>query len=89
MPKGSNSGIYVMGEYEVQVLDSYGKMKVGNGDIGAIYGGYAPPVNASKAPGQWQQFVVKNRPCLPVQVAAQRRYHNFTYFILLNLHNRR
>jgi hypothetical protein len=58
VPKGSNSGIYVMGEYEVQVLDSFGKMKVGNGDIGAIYGGFAPPVNASKAPGQWQQFVI-------------------------------
>jgi 3-keto-disaccharide hydrolase len=51
----------VMGEYEVQVLDSYGRMKVGNGDIGAIYGGYAPPVNASKAPGQWQQFVIEWR----------------------------
>ena len=58
VPKGSNSGIYVMGEYEVQVLDSHGKMKVGSGDIGAIYGGYAPPVNASKRPGQWQQFVI-------------------------------
>ncbi|MCF7975286.1 MAG: DUF1080 domain-containing protein [Phycisphaerae bacterium] len=58
VPKGSNSGVYVMGEYEVQVLDSFGKMKVGNGDIGAIYGGFAPPVNASKAPGEWQQFVI-------------------------------
>ncbi len=58
VPKGSNSGVYLMGEYEVQVLDSFGKMKVGNGDIGAIYGGFAPPVNASKAPGQWQQFVI-------------------------------
>ncbi|MCP4454890.1 MAG: DUF1080 domain-containing protein [Planctomycetes bacterium] len=61
VPAGSNSGIYVMGEYEVQVLDSYGKMKVGSGDIGAIYGGYAPPVNASKEPGQWQQFVIEWR----------------------------
>ncbi len=61
VPKNSNSGIYVMGEYEVQVLDSYGRMKVGNGDIGAIYGGFAPPVNASKAPGQWQQFVIEWR----------------------------
>ena len=61
VPKGSNSGIYMMGEYEVQVLDSYGKMKMTSGDIGAIYGGYAPPVNASKAPGQWQQFVIEWR----------------------------
>lgn len=61
VPKGSNSGVYVMGEYEVQVLDSYGKMKMGNGDLGAIYGGFAPPVNASKAPGQWQQYVIEWR----------------------------
>ena len=61
VPKGSNSGVYVMGEYEVQVLDSYGKMKVGNGDIGAIYGGFAPPVNASRRPGRWQQFVIEWR----------------------------
>jgi len=61
VPQGSNSGVYVMGEYEVQVLDSYGKMKVGTGDIGAIYGGFAPPVNASKAPGQWQQYVIEWR----------------------------
>ena len=61
VPKGSNSGVYVMGEYEVQVLDSYGKMKMGSGDVGAIYGGFAPPVNASKAPGQWQQYVIEWR----------------------------
>lgn len=61
VPEGSNSGIYVMGEYEVQVLDSYGKIKMGNGDIGAIYGGYAPPVNASRKPGQWQQYVIEWR----------------------------
>lgn len=58
VPQGSNSGIYVMGEYEVQVLDSYGKENVGSGDMGAIYGGHAPPLNASKKPGQWQQYVI-------------------------------
>lgn len=61
VPQGSNSGIYVMGEYEVQVLDSYGKMRMGNGDMGAIYGGFSPPVNASKKPGQWQQYVIEFR----------------------------
>jgi hypothetical protein len=55
------SGIYVMGEYEVQVLDSFGKAdnKIGLGDMGAIYGGHKPPLNASKAPGQWQQYVIE------------------------------
>jgi len=61
VPQESNSGIYVMGEYEVQVLDSYGHERMGNGDMGAIYGGFAPPVNASKKPGQWQQYVIEWR----------------------------
>ncbi len=74
VPQGSNSGVYVMGEYEVQVLDSYGKMKMGNGDIGAIYGGYAPPVNASKAPGQWQQYVIEWRA--PKFDAAGKKIQN-------------
>ncbi|MCU0915010.1 MAG: DUF1080 domain-containing protein [Planctomycetes bacterium] len=59
VPQGSNSGIYVMGEYEIQVLDSFGKEKMGSGDMGAIYGGFAPPVNASKKPGEWQQYVIE------------------------------
>ena len=57
--KGSNSGIYVMGEYEVQVFDSFGKTKPGPGDMGAIYGANPPPVNASKKPGEWQRFVIE------------------------------
>lgn len=60
VPQGSNSGIYVMGEYEVQVLDSHGKADkdMGAGDIGAIYNAAVPKVNASKAPGEWQKFVI-------------------------------
>jgi len=61
VPRGSNSGIYVMGEYEVQVLDSFGKEKMDSGDMGAIYGGFSPPVNASKRPGEWQQYVIEWR----------------------------
>ena len=61
VPQESNSGIYVMGEYEIQVLDSFGREKMGNGDMGAIYGGFAPPVNASKKPGEWQQYVIEWR----------------------------
>ncbi|HEY1191814.1 MAG TPA: DUF1080 domain-containing protein [Gemmata sp.] len=60
VPKGSNSGIYLMGEYEVQVLDSYGKPddKLTQGDLGALYSAAAPKKNASKKPGEWQKFVI-------------------------------
>ncbi|MCX7700852.1 MAG: DUF1080 domain-containing protein [Gemmataceae bacterium] len=61
VPKGSNSGIYLMGEYEVQVLDSYGKRELTYGDMGGIYN-YAPPrQNAAKKPGEWQKFVIEFR----------------------------
>jgi len=58
VPQGSNSGIYVMGEYEIQVLDSWGRRKMTGGDMGAVYGASPPKVNASKKPGQWQKYVV-------------------------------
>jgi hypothetical protein len=58
VPKGSNSGIYVMGEYEIQVLDSWGRERMGPGDMGAIYGAGAPRVNACKKPGEWQKYVI-------------------------------
>ncbi len=59
VPKGSNSGVYVMGEYEVQILDSYGKEKLGPGDLGAIYGAAVPKVNAARKPGEWQRMVIE------------------------------
>jgi hypothetical protein len=59
IPKGSNSGIYLMGEYEVQVLDSYGKEKVGPGDMGGIYKTAAPKKNVCKKPGEWQKFIIE------------------------------
>lgn len=58
VPKGSNSGIYFHGNYEVQVLDSWGKEKAGPGDIDGIYGAAAPKENAAKPPGEWQKFVI-------------------------------
>jgi hypothetical protein len=61
VPKGSNSGIYVHGEYEIQVLDSFGKEKIGAGDMGAIYSASLPKVNASKAPGEWQKYIIEFR----------------------------
>jgi hypothetical protein len=59
IPKGSNSGIYLMGEYEVQVFDSFGKEKLGPGDMGGIYNHAAPKVNACKKPGEWQKFIIE------------------------------
>jgi hypothetical protein len=58
VPKSSNSGIYPMGQYEVQVLDSFGKPaeKMGQGDVGAVYSVKGPSANPSKAPGEWQTF---------------------------------
>jgi hypothetical protein len=58
VPKNGNSGIYVMGRYEIQVFDSYGKAKLGMSDMGAIYSVSVPKVNASKKPGEWQKFVI-------------------------------
>lgn len=58
VPKGSNSGLYLMGEYEIQILDSFGKPKVGPGDLGGIYGAAAPLTNAAKKPGEWQKFII-------------------------------
>jgi hypothetical protein len=59
VPKGSNSGIYVMGEYEVQVLDSFGRdAKPGNGDMGAIYSAQPPYRPAYRAPGEWNTYEI-------------------------------
>ena len=58
VPKSSNSGVYLMGRYEVQVLDSFGRAddKLGTGDVGSVYNTSKPSKNASKAPGEWQSF---------------------------------
>jgi len=50
-----NSGVYVQGRYEVQVLDSYG-LKPGKNDCGAIYEVSAPKTNECKAPTIWQSY---------------------------------
>ncbi len=62
VPKGSNSGIYVMGEYEIQVLDSWERgTKMSGGDMGAVYAASPPSINASRRPGQWQRYVIDFR----------------------------
>jgi hypothetical protein len=65
VPKGSNSGVYLQGRYEVQVFDSWGVETPRFSDCGGIYQrwkdekgfeGHAPRENASRPPGEWQTF---------------------------------
>ncbi|WP_229206020.1 family 16 glycoside hydrolase [Dyadobacter fermentans] len=72
MSKGSNSGIYLQGNYEVQLFDSWGKKGAKYNDAGGIYErwndskpegekgyeGYAPRFNVAKAPGLWQHIKI-------------------------------
>ena len=51
-----NSGVFLMGRYEVQVLDSYENKTYYHGQAGAVYKQYAPLVNASRKPGEWQAY---------------------------------
>jgi hypothetical protein len=52
----SNSGVFLQGRYEVQILDSYDNSTYVNGQAGAIYKQFSPLVNASKPAGQWQSY---------------------------------
>jgi hypothetical protein len=72
LPKGSNSGFYLQGRYEVQLFDSWGVKSAGFSDIGGIYRnwerepaksymGKAPLTNAAKAPGLWQKMKINFR----------------------------
>ncbi|HEV3162633.1 MAG TPA: DUF1080 domain-containing protein [Isosphaeraceae bacterium] len=56
-----NSGVYLQGRYEVQVLDSYG-LKSQNNDCGGIYEVAAPLLNACKAPTVWQSYDIDFHP---------------------------
>jgi hypothetical protein len=60
-PKGSsqgrgNSGVFLMGIYETQVLDSYQNDTYPDGQCGAVYNQHPPMVNACRPPGQWQTY---------------------------------
>ncbi len=53
-----NSGIFLMGRYELQILDSYNNRTYSNGQAGSLYKQHIPLVNASKKPGEWQVYDV-------------------------------
>ncbi|MCB1210627.1 MAG: DUF1080 domain-containing protein [Verrucomicrobiales bacterium] len=96
VPKGSNSGIYIQGRYEVQVFDSFGKAEIAEHDCGAIYQrwdpargkghegyeGHTARVNASKAPGEWQSFDITFRA--PRFDAAGKKKENAKFVKVLH-----
>lgn len=60
-PKGEsqgrgNSGVFLMGKFETQVLDNFDNKTYPDGQAGAVYGQYPPMVNACLPPGQWQTY---------------------------------
>ncbi|MCB1128377.1 MAG: DUF1080 domain-containing protein, partial [Verrucomicrobiae bacterium] len=60
-----NSGIYLQGRYEIQVLDSYHSKTYPDGQAGALYGNFPPLVNACRPPGVWQTYDIIFHPPLP------------------------
>src|ERR1051325_4376975 len=64
-----NSGVYLMGRYEIQVLDSYNNKTYPNGQCGAFYGHKAPLVNVCRKPGEWQAYDIIFHP--PKRVAGR------------------
>ncbi|MGD0775811.1 MAG: DUF1080 domain-containing protein [Candidatus Solibacter sp.] len=92
LARGSNSGVYVHGLYEVQVKDSYGVEHPTSHDCGGIYerqvpgkggvGGTAPLRNASKPAGEWQTFEIRFRA--PRFDAAGRKIENARFLRVLH-----
>jgi hypothetical protein len=59
----SNSGVFLMEKYEVQILDCYNNKTYADGMTAALYGQYPPSVNACRPPGEWQTYdIVFHRP---------------------------
>ncbi|MBI5863354.1 MAG: DUF1080 domain-containing protein [Planctomycetes bacterium] len=63
LPSGGNSGVYLMGRYEVQLFDSHGRPddKLRHSDLGGIYSVSAPAKNAAKPAGEWQTLEIQFR----------------------------
>jgi hypothetical protein len=56
-----NSGVYLNGKFEIQVLDSYQNITYPDGQAAAMYGQFPPLVNASRPPGEWQSYDIAFR----------------------------
>jgi len=59
---GGNSGIFLMGLYEVQILQSHGNPTYPDGTAGALYGQTPPLVNATGPQGEWQSYEILFQP---------------------------
>jgi hypothetical protein len=57
-----NSGVYLQGRYEVQILDSFENPTYADGALGAVYGESAPLVNAARKPPEWQTYDIVYHP---------------------------
>lgn len=77
-----NSGVFLMGRYEVQVLDSHQNQTYYHGQAGSVYKQSAPLVNASRPPGEWQSFDIIFRA--PRRDAAGRVIKPATITVLHN-----
>ncbi|MHC4247826.1 MAG: 3-keto-disaccharide hydrolase [Planctomycetota bacterium] len=75
-----NSGVFLMSNYEVQVLDSFKNKTYPDGQAGALYGRAKPLVNACRGPGEWQAYdIVFHRPLFDNAGKVTRRA-TFTVF---------
>ncbi|MBM3836178.1 MAG: DUF1080 domain-containing protein [Verrucomicrobia bacterium] len=75
-----NSGVYLQGRYEIQVLDSYNNKTYPNGQAGAFYGHAVPLVNASRKPGEWQTYdIIFHAPKLATE-GKSATHGSFTVF---------
>ncbi|MEZ4701426.1 MAG: family 16 glycoside hydrolase [Rhodothermales bacterium] len=91
LPRGSNSGIYLQGRYEVQLFDSWGVAEPSAADLGGIYQrwdesrpegqkgyeGHPPPINVARAPGLWQHLHIVFRA--PRFDAAGKKIRNAAF----------
>jgi 3-keto-disaccharide hydrolase len=59
-----NSGVFLQGQYEIQVLDSYHNLTYADGQTGAVYGQHPPLVNACRPPGEWQTYDIAFTPAI-------------------------
>jgi hypothetical protein len=69
-----NSGVFLQGQYEVQVLDSYENKTYADGQCSALYGRAVPLVNVCRKPGQWQSYdIIYFRPIFNEQKEVTRK----------------